>query len=97
MSEGSKEQSGSGHGATGRAVGRNARRVIVTVTEDVEKALPTLEGAGLHVERTLTAIHMVVGVVDEDHREALMSLPGVAVEDDTEVSIPPGEVPEPPR
>lgn len=87
----SMEHGGSGHSGSGK------RRVIVTVTEDVEKVLPALEGAGLQVERTMTAIRMVVGVVDEDHREGLMQLPGVAVEDDSEVSIPPGEVPEAPQ
>lgn len=54
--------------------------VIVTVDGDLPQVLPALREAGLHVERTLTALSIVVGTVDVDGERAVASLRGVRVE-----------------
>ncbi len=54
--------------------------VIVTVDGDLPRVLPALREAGLHVERTLTALSIVVGTVDVDGERAVASLRGVTVE-----------------
>ncbi|TGO06712.1 hypothetical protein SERN_0904 [Serinibacter arcticus] len=54
--------------------------VIVTVDGDLPQVLPALREAGLHVERTLTALSIVVGTVDIDGERAVASLRGVHVE-----------------
>jgi hypothetical protein len=71
-----------------------ARRVHVTVQgRGVDDALADLRDAGLEVDERLDAFGIVTGRAAPDAVERLRGIPGVTVEPETDVQLPPPDAP----
>ncbi|MFD4421110.1 hypothetical protein ACFWN7_06365 [Agromyces sp. NPDC058484] len=69
-------------------------RVHVTVQgRGVDDALAELQGAGLEVDETLGDLGIVTGRAAPDAVERIRGLPGVTVEPESDVQLPPPEAP----
>jgi len=70
------------------------RRVHVTVTgRGVDDVLADLRDAGLEVDEAIGGLGIVTGRAAPDAVERLRGLPGVTVEPEVEVQLPPPDAP----
>jgi hypothetical protein len=69
-------------------------RVIITCREgSVEVMASRLKGQGLKVESVLEAIGVITGEIDSEKLAALERIPGISVEPEQTVQLPPPDAP----
>lgn len=69
-------------------------RVIVSVKEGkVGTVVPKLKQLGMKLDSTLDALGIVTGEIDDDKMLDAQSIPGITIEPDTSVQLPPPDAP----
>jgi hypothetical protein len=69
-------------------------RVIVSVKDgNVKKVVPRLKQLGMKLDPALDALGIVSGEIDDDKMKDARSIPGITIEPEESVQLPPPDAP----